>query len=57
VAFRTEDVEGASELARGAGCEITAEPADKVLGPDYPVRIAFCWPPWGVRRIFSGTLS
>lgn len=47
VAFRTDDVDGAVELVRRAGCEITLEPTDKCLGADYPVRIAFCRGPLG----------
>ena len=47
VAFRTDDVDGAAALARGAGCEITMEPADKLLGEGCPVRIAFCRGPAG----------
>lgn len=47
VAFRTNDVDGAVELVRRAGCQITMEPVDKCLGADYPVRIAFCWGPAG----------
>ena len=47
VAFRADDVDGAVELVRGAGCEIVMEPADKALGKDYPVRVAFCRGPAG----------
>lgn len=47
IAFRTDDVDGAVELIRGAGCEITMGPAGKVLGAGYPVRVAFCRGPAG----------
>ena len=47
VAFRTDDVDGAVELARQAGCAVTMEPTDKTLGGNYPVRIAFCLGPAG----------
>ncbi len=47
VAFRTDDVDGALELVRRAGCEITMEPTDKTLGEGYPIRIAFCRGPAG----------
>lgn len=47
IALRTGDVDGAVELVRRAGCEITMEPADKTLGPDYPIRIAFFRGPAG----------
>ena len=47
MALATADVDGAVELARRAGCEITLEPTDKCLGADYPVRIAFCRGPLG----------
>ena len=47
VAFRTDDVDGAVELVRRAGCEITMEPTGKTLGEGYPVRIAFCRGPAG----------
>lgn len=47
MALRTGDVDGAVERVRRAGCEITMEPADKCLGEDYPVRIAFFRGPAG----------
>lgn len=47
VALRTDDVDGAVELVRRAGCAITLEPVDKVLGADYPIRVAFCRGPVG----------
>lgn len=47
VAFRTDDVDGAVELVRQAGCEVTMEPEDKTLGADYPIRVAFCRGPAG----------
>lgn len=42
IAFAVEDVDAAVERVRRAGCEVFLEPADKVLGADYPIRIAFC---------------
>lgn len=47
VAFRTDDVDGAVERMRRAGCAVTMEPADKRLGEDYPIRVAFCRGPAG----------
>ncbi len=47
IALRTDDVDGAVELVRQAGCEITMAPTDKALGPDYPIRIAFFRGPAG----------
>lgn len=46
VAFCANDVDAAAQLVRQAGCEITVEPVDKVLG-GLPVRIAFCRGPLG----------
>lgn len=47
IAFCTDDVDGAAELVRRAGCEIVMEPTDKNLGGEYPVRIAFFRGPAG----------
>lgn len=47
VDLRTDDVDGTVELVRRAGMEITMEPADKSLGPDYPIRAAFFRGPAG----------
>ena len=47
VAFRTDGVDSAVALVRGAGCEITMEPTDKTLGEGYPVRLAICRGPAG----------
>ena len=47
MALATDDVDGMVERVRQAGCAITMEPADKCLGEDYPVRIAFFQGPAG----------
>lgn len=47
IAFRTEDVDGALELAKAAGCQVIMEPSDRNLGGNYPIRIAFCTGPLG----------
>lgn len=47
IAFRTDDVDGAAEAVRRAGCPVFIEPSDKNLGGDYPIRIAFCTGPAG----------
>lgn len=47
IAFAVDDVDGAVERVRRAGRGVFIEPVDKRLGPDYPVRIAFCTGPAG----------
>ena len=47
IAFRTDDVDGAVDLVRAAGCPITVEPKNANLGGDYPIRVAFCIGPAG----------
>ena len=47
IAFAVDDVDAAAERVRAAGREVFIEPTDKCLGPDYPIRIAFCTGPAG----------
>ena len=55
LAFRSDDVDAATELARSAGCEITVEPKAAVLG-GIPVRISFFKGPDGeIIELFQST--
>jgi len=55
LAFRSSDVDAATELARAAGMTITMEPRDVVLG-GIPARIAFFKGPDGeVLELFQST--
>jgi glyoxylase I family protein len=55
LALRSDDVDGAVELARAAGMEVTVEPKDAVLG-GIPVRIAFFKGPDGeIIELFQST--
>ncbi|XEC94911.1 VOC family protein [Paenibacillus tarimensis] len=55
LALRSDDVDGALEIARGAGMEVTVEPKDVVLG-GIPVRIAFFKGPDGeIIELFQST--
>jgi len=55
LALRSDDVDGATELARAAGMEITVEPKDAVLGGT-PVRISFFKGPDGeIIELFQST--
>jgi len=47
IAFRTADVDTAARAVEQAGFPVFLPPTDKDLGPDYPVRIAFCTGPTG----------
>ncbi|NCE64512.1 VOC family protein [Pseudoflavonifractor sp. 524-17] len=47
LALQVEDVDRMAALAKAAGQTVFVEPADKSLGPDYPIRIAFCKGPAG----------
>ena len=47
IAFCTDDVDGALERAKGAGCPVIMEPSDRNLGGNYPIRIACCTGPLG----------
>jgi len=49
LAFKTDDTDACIDKVRTAGCEITMEPTDIVIGstPPYPARIAFCKGPAG----------
>ena len=47
IAFATDNVDEALERAVRAGCPVLIAPVDKVLGEDYPIRIAFCAGPAG----------
>jgi glyoxylase I family protein len=58
MAFRTNDVDAAIEVARAAGAEITVEPKDVLISsnPPTPVRIAFFKGPDGeVIEFFQST--
>ena len=55
VAFRSDDVKGAIELARAAGMEVTVEPKDIMMGT-IPIRVAFFKGPEGeVVELFQST--
>ena len=43
------------EKVRAAGRPVTMEPSDKALGPDYPIRVAFCTGPAGEEIEFFQT--
>lgn len=47
IAFATDDVDGMVERMRAAGRPVLVQPADKNLGGNYPIRIAFCAGPLG----------
>jgi len=47
IAFATDDVDGIIQTVRQAGYPILTPPSDRQLGPDYPIRIAFCAGPAG----------
>ncbi|GBF74922.1 glyoxalase/bleomycin resistance/dioxygenase family protein [Paenibacillus sp. 598K] len=58
VAFRTDDINAAIEVARAAGAEVTVEPKDLIICPDprTPVRIAFFKGPDGeLIELFQST--
>jgi glyoxylase I family protein len=58
IAFRTDDVDAAIEVARAAGAEITVEPKDGAFStnPPTPIRIAFFKGPDGeVIEFFQST--
>jgi len=58
IAFRTDNVDAAIEVARAAGAEITVEPRNTVLqgDPPTPIRIAFFKGPDGeVIEFFQST--
>ncbi|MEX2414936.1 MAG: VOC family protein [Paenibacillaceae bacterium] len=58
MAFRTDDVDAAIEVARAAGAEITVEPKDGAFNtnPPTPIRIAFFKGPDGeVIEFFRST--
>ena len=48
-ALATDDVDACIEAVRNAGCTVTVEPKDIVIGsvPPYPARIGFCVGPVG----------
>ena len=47
IAFAVDDVDAVIQQMRAAGRPILVEPADKNLGGNYPIRIAFCQGPAG----------
>lgn len=58
VAFRTNDIDAAIEVARAAGAEVTEEPKDLIIcqDPRTPVRIAFFKGPDGeLIELFQST--
>ncbi len=47
IAFATDDVDGMVARLEAAGRPVLVRPADKNLGGNYPIRIAFCAGPLG----------
>ena len=56
IAFAADDTDAMIEKVRAAGRPVTMEPSDKALGPDYPIRGAFCTGPAGEEIEFFQTL-
>ena len=48
-ALLTDDVDSIADKVKAAGYEVFVEPVDKVIDsdPEYPIRMAFCFGPFG----------